>query len=263
LARPDIATLSVGYLHEETNIPIVEPFIPLTSDDDVEHFGDTPVFDALGISSVPFPPTDEGRAEGYIQRDVGGFDGVVVGARDVRCASVLAAMKPGDVVLHACSPDAKAQVRCLATRQVVLATEDPNGDTAVLMLDGATGKFQVAIKGGLLEISDDNGACLVAPDGGAITIKAGDFVTTCDKTTVQSLVARGECNFGDTNAMATDYVMLSADLLTWIDEVNTLLVPRHREVDWIVMPPAASAKARALGMSVRACAERRRHQTSI
>ena len=160
----DICQINTSKLDDETKLPLIEAFVPITSDEDYESFGEVGSYQALGLSVLPYPPSDVGFAEGVILRDVGAFNGAIVGARDPRCAGVVASMQPGDAVLHSCDPEAKAQVRCHANRQVALVTEGTDSNTIALVLDGGADKVQIAAFGGLIQMSPD-GIALIAPEG--------------------------------------------------------------------------------------------------
>lgn len=150
---------------------------PLTDDpDDVEEFGDCDVYMGLGVTSRVWPRDDEGVAEGVLLRDCGNTDGVIIGARDDRCAFVYGALADGDTVVHSVEPDAAAQVQCKANRQVILFTRDTGGDNIMVNVDGKNDKIQIAGWGGIVELSKDGGLSLVAPGGGASIMMKDDTI---------------------------------------------------------------------------------------
>lgn len=173
--KTDIVALTSGQLDKDTNLPRLEARAPITSLDDYEPFGEIDAYMALGITALPSNSTDEGHAEGVLIRDVGNQDGVVVGARDDRCSSVYADLKPGSTVLHSTEPEAKAQVRCDPDGQVSQIVTDADGKTAAMLFDGKNNKFQVAAFGGWIEMSQEQGIVLIAPgaSGPMITMKDG------------------------------------------------------------------------------------------
>jgi len=178
----DIAAITSGKLDPETKVPRLEARVPLTSLDDYEAFGELDSYQALGITAVPFGATSEGHAEGVVARDVGNQDGVILGARDKRCANVYANMKPGSTVVHSTETGAKAQVRCDPDGQVSVIVTDENGDTAVIFLDGKNNKFQVAAFGGWIEMSEENGIVFTAPGGKATITLKGEAITFSAKS---------------------------------------------------------------------------------
>jgi hypothetical protein len=172
----DIVTITHGDL-SVANMPIYRAVNPLTADpDDVEEFGDCDVFMGLGVTSRVWPRTDEGAAEGVLLRDCGNTDGVIIGARDDRCAFVYGALSVGDTAIHSVEPDAAAQVQCKANRQVMMVTKDSGGDNIMANVDGKNDKIQIAGWGGLVELSKDGGLTLVAPGGGASIMLKDDTV---------------------------------------------------------------------------------------
>lgn len=168
---------------------------------DVEPLGDADVFQALGVSSLPFPSDDGGKAEGVILRGVGGRPAVCVGGRDTRSAAIVGNLKPGDTVLHSTGPSQAAQVQCKESkRQVVMASKDPNGKTIVINLDGGNNKIQFVLSGMVFEmngqdksVSITNGQCQILMQGSTICLD-GDVIlggTTADpvnKIMVSALV---------------------------------------------------------------------------
>lgn len=176
----DVCQITTTELDPETKLPMIGASVPITGPEDVEAFGEVANYQALGVTSLPYAPTDEGAAEGVILRDVGNLDGAIVGIRDSRCAAVVASMNPGDVVLHACDPEAKAQVRCHANRQVALVTEGTDGNTMLQLLDGKNDKITISAFGGLIEMTPD-GINIVAPGSKASILMNGDQITLLGK----------------------------------------------------------------------------------
>jgi hypothetical protein len=174
----DICTIASGERDEDTNLVGLKAYVPLTDDElDVESFGDIDSFQALGVTSVPYPRDQFGHCEGVVLRGCGNTDGVIVGARDERCADVYASLAEGDTCLHSCDPNAVAQVQAKANKQVVLYTTDKNGKTITLALDGKNNKVQLAIGGGLLEFNvDDERVSIVAPGGKSSIVLEGDKI---------------------------------------------------------------------------------------
>ena len=162
----DICTINTSQL-AENKLPLITASVQITGDvDDNESFGEVASFQALGVTALPAAPTSTGSAEGIILRDVGNLNGAIVGARDGRCAGVVAAMQPGDTVLHSCDPNAKAQVRVHANKQIVMITEDSDAKTMLLMLDGKNDKITITAFGGIIEMTPE-GLNIVAPGGKA------------------------------------------------------------------------------------------------
>ena len=182
----DICQINVSKLADDTKVPLIQASVPITGPDDYESFGHVASFQALGITALPYAPTDDGHAEGIILRDVGNFTGAIVGARDVRCASVVNAMQPGDVVLHSCDPNAKAQIRVHANKQIALVTEGKDDKTMLLMLDGKNDKITITAFGGIVEMTPD-GINIVAPGSKASILMSGDQITLLGKVQLGSI----------------------------------------------------------------------------
>lgn len=172
----DVCRINTTELDPDTKLPMVTASVPITGPDDVETFGAVANYQALGITVNPFPPSDDGAAEGVILRDVGNLNGAIVGMRDARCSSVVASLAPGDAVLHSCDPQAKAQVRVHANRQIAMVTEGTDGKTMLQLLDGKNDKITIAAFGGIIEMTP-NGISLVAPGGNASILMEGKQIT--------------------------------------------------------------------------------------
>jgi hypothetical protein len=176
----DVCQINTSKLDEDTKLPLIQATVPITSDEDYETFGEVASYQALGITALPFPPTEDGYAEGVILRDVGALNGAVIGSRDERCAGVVATMRPGDAVLHSCDPEAKAQVRVHANRQIAMVTEGTDGKSMVSMLDGKNDKITITAFGGIIEMTPD-GISIVAPGSKASILMSGDQITLLGK----------------------------------------------------------------------------------
>jgi hypothetical protein len=179
----DIVKLESGALADGTNLAMVQATVPLGADeevDGVEQFGDIEVFSCLGVTSMPYPADDDGHAEGIVLRDCAGTDGVVIGARDERCTSVYGSLAPGDTCVHSTDADAAAQLQAKATRQVLLATKDSNGQNAILVIDGKNDKVQIAGFGGLIEMTKDS-ISLICPGGKSSFLMKDDTIMLVGK----------------------------------------------------------------------------------
>jgi len=174
MRRPEVAHIREGARDQTTNLPTYNAYLPIDGPGDEERFGDIDAIQALGVSSIPFPETDEGYAEGVVLRGCGGSVGCVVGGRDERCASVYASLKPGDSCLHSTDPDAAAQFQAKATRQAVMLTTASDGSTMLNILDGKNDKVQIAAFGGIIQMTPD--AITITGPGGASIIMQGDTV---------------------------------------------------------------------------------------
>ena len=176
----DVCTINTSKL-AENKLPLIQATVPITSDEnDYESFGEVASYQALGVTALPAAPTSEGSAEGIILRDVGNFNGAIVGARDGRCSGVVASMQPGDTVLHSCDPQAKAQVRVHANRQIAMVTEGTDGKTMLQLLDGKNDKITITAFGGLIEMTPD-GISIVAPGSKASILLRGDQISLLGK----------------------------------------------------------------------------------
>lgn len=156
----DIVTLGAAQLDATTKAPVVQAIRENGDDAEAESFGELPMLMALGITALPAPANDAGRAEGVVAA-AGSLDGVCIGAWDTRQASVAGALKPGETCTH--STGEGFDSRIFYKNQVLALVV---GDDVVLTLDRAAGKIQIAGFGGIFEMSA-TGIRLAAPDGKA------------------------------------------------------------------------------------------------
>ncbi len=164
----DIVRLGASSVQD--GVPGWQATIPIEDDvSSVESFGQVDVYQALGISSMPYPANDEGAAEGVITTDCAGRDAVCIGARDTRNAKLVGKLKPGDTTVHSTGPGSVSQ--CFLKhekKQAGLATEDADGKTMLFLLDGKNKKAQLAARGAMIEIGADGSITLVAKGGAGI-----------------------------------------------------------------------------------------------
>jgi hypothetical protein len=160
----------------DKGVPLVQAVQPVTNDqDDIEPLGDAEVFQCLGVTSIPWPKTKEGYAEGLAILNVGGRDVVLVGARDLRTAKIVGKMKPGDTVVHSTGPEQAAQLQLKEkSRQAVLATKDSKKETMLFILDGTEDEAMVIAAGNVFKMSRKDGVIISDASGkGGIQIKDG------------------------------------------------------------------------------------------
>ena len=140
----DIAILGASKLGAN-GAPLWSPVLAVGNDnDDVEGFGDCQVFQGLGHYAMPWPKDENGYAQAVIARNVGGRDAIVLGATDTRVANIAGKLKPGDNVFASIGPNQAAQLQLKEEkRQAALLTEDVEGFTQLIMLDGKARKLQI------------------------------------------------------------------------------------------------------------------------
>lgn len=134
-----ICTLGAAQVHAESGFPLIAASSDVTGDGDTEGFGDLAVYSSLGVTALPYQVTDDGHCEALVVRDVGGLDGVIIGARDERAASIYGELQPGDTVLHSTGEQLSSMVMCKEDRkQVVLRTKASDGKDMMVVMDGTS-----------------------------------------------------------------------------------------------------------------------------
>lgn len=177
----DIVTLGAASI-SKAGVITWQASVPVGNDnDDVEPLGEPDVIQSLGVDSVPYPKTDEGRAEGLVLRDVAGKDSVCVGGRDTRNNAFIGKMKPGDTTLHATGPGATAQ--CFVKnekKQAGFAVDDADKKSMMFLLDGKNKKMQLTARKAMLEFAPNGDISLVNAQGAGILIQGGKIVILGD-----------------------------------------------------------------------------------
>lgn len=139
---------------------------------DTLSFGECSVFQALGITSLPFPANGNGHAEGIAVRGVAGQRAVIVGARDTRSGKVVGKMDPGDTVVHSTDPDETAQVRVQGKKKSAsVIVKDADGKHMMVLLDGKNKTAKVLARGACIEIDEGGDISILGKGGGGILIQ--------------------------------------------------------------------------------------------
>ena len=149
-----------------TGFPLIQASNQITGNDDPEGFGETACYSSLGVTALPYPVTEEGWCEGFVVRDAAGLDGVILGARDQRAASIYGNLQPGDSILHSTGPKLSSMVMCKEDRkQVVLRTKDSADKDMMIVMDGTDDKIMVTGFKTILEMTRTS--ITLGIDGGA------------------------------------------------------------------------------------------------
>lgn len=173
----EIAFLGSSSVSSKNGVVMWEPNVPNTDDTvDVEAFGPTAVYQALGVTSAPYPKDANGYAECLVVRHVGGRNAVCVGGRDTRTASVVGNLKPGDTVVHSTGPNQAAQLQLKEGKlQAVLVTKTKGGGkTMAVILDGQNEKIQVTHAGAIFEIDKNGDVSLLNSAGCGLLIQGSN-----------------------------------------------------------------------------------------
>lgn len=130
-----------------------------------------------GFYSMPNGPSDDGRACEALVLD-GGDKRWVVATKDVRWASKVPNIAPGDRMV-ASDCDARMMLR-REQNQIALysANEDDNGSTMVIDINGKTGDLQILNGGALIAMTKDS--IMLVAGGASIELKDG-VVSICGK----------------------------------------------------------------------------------
>jgi hypothetical protein len=163
--------------------------VPLGPDPDADapSFDNTLIASQLGVTAVPYRPTDDGHVEIVLDDDVAGLDAVGLGMRDLRTAKAVGNAEEGDTILHSTGPQQAAQVQCKEKkRQVAAVTEDSSGKTVLLLLDGTNDKVQISGFGKMFQMTRDG--FTLSTGGASITIE-GDQISLLGKVHMGGLSA--------------------------------------------------------------------------
>lgn len=137
------------------------------TEDDAPGFDGAPLFNALGVTAMPWPADDNGNAQGLVCDDLPGTTGAVCAMRDTRVADVVEELGPGETCIHATGPN--FGTRIFLKKQLIALVID---DDCMVVLDRENKKFAVNLFGMHLELSAENGF-VVNPGGAQYQINGG------------------------------------------------------------------------------------------
>ncbi len=147
---------------------------PANDNDGLEGYGEIPVYQGLGFTSLPWPKDDKGCAEGVMLRGVGSKKGVLVGGRDTR-SKIVGKMDGGDAVFHSTDPDETAQFRANGKKKSAsIFVKGADGKHIMTLLDGKNGKYQVMCKGACIEIDPDGNISLLGKGGAGLLLQGAE-----------------------------------------------------------------------------------------
>lgn len=155
-----------------------QAYRPLTDDvNDIEPWGEIDVMQCLGLTSQAFPKDDSGYVEGVLIGGIGGRNGIIVGARETRTASIAGRLSPGDTCVHTTGPGNVAQLHLKQEKKAAaLVVTDRDGKNQVFILDGQNKKVQLFANGAAIEIDDSGDISLLGKGGAGLLIQGGDVV---------------------------------------------------------------------------------------
>jgi hypothetical protein len=171
----NIQVLQIEPAGHTDGVPRWEARLALTGEDDSEGFGQGEVFQALGLTSFPWPKDDTGSAEGLAVDGEFGRS-LMIGGRDTRNAAIVGNGKPGDTILHTTGPNLSAQVQLKEQERIAsMIALDQDGEHIVLTLDGVNKTLQLLAYGYVIQISDAGGLSM-GTDKANITIQDDSIV---------------------------------------------------------------------------------------
>jgi len=222
---PDIYTLGAARVTDASGsniLPVVKLQLEVDPESgDAEDFGEVPLMPCLGITALPAPPDDSGRAEGLAIEGAGGFTAVVAGARDARCVDVVAQLQPGETAVHNTGGD-KAKRSRLFCKEDLLALLV--GDDTTFVIDRGQKYAILAIpEAGQFELSKAKGFMVSDTSGAGIVIKDGKMVLNAGQVTLPGGLHVG----GDT----AQPLVKSVGLLGYLSALETLLVGLAGAID--------------------------------
>lgn len=171
-----IEIVNLGASSLKDGSPRWQSYVPIGNDnDDILPLGELPVYQGLGLTSLPEGKDASGSAEGVVVRNVSGRKGAVIGARDTRDADIVGKLDQGDTVLHATGNGKKPQLQ-LKKKKRIAATVVPceDGTDALLTIDGKNHRFQFLAWGMAFQMSKKDGITISDGKGGGLQIAGGE-----------------------------------------------------------------------------------------
>lgn len=160
----EIVKIGASELSDVTNVLMVQAKGATYDDLEGEDYADLPVFGALGITSRPYPADENEYAEALVDRDY--LDGVVIGMRDTRAASIVGLLDPGDSALHSTDAGLNSRILCKGeTKTIAAMSRDSSGNDMGLFMSGMDDQIVLTIGDAALLLKKDgeivlgNGSC--------------------------------------------------------------------------------------------------------
>lgn len=180
MSQPALELCMLGASSLKDGSPRWQCSIAIGNDnDDVLPFGECPVYQALGVTSMPFPKDKEGFAEAIVAPSVGNRKGVVIGARDTRSADIVGKIDPGDTVVHATGPGKKPQLQLKKKkRSGSLVVPCADGTDILIVADGKGHKVQILAWGQCIQMSKKDGIAMKGNGKGGILISGDNVAIT-------------------------------------------------------------------------------------
>jgi hypothetical protein len=156
-------------------VPTWQASSPVENDnDDVESYGEIPVFCGIGFASYPAPKTDAGWAEAIVLEGVGGLPAVVIGSRDTRDVGFLGRADGGDSFMYSTGANKAVQFRAQDKKRMgAIVVRDADGKDQIFLLDGKNKKFTLMLNGAAIQVDSEGDIALNGAGGAAITLEGG------------------------------------------------------------------------------------------
>jgi VCBS repeat-containing protein len=152
----EVAYVSTGELDPDANTPTISAkSAPIGEDvNDAEDLSPMPVYGALGVTARPAARTDAGAAECLVARGIG--DGVVLGMRDPRAATVYGNLAEGDTAVHSTDTEQSSQMLLKGDSKIAsIVVKQSDGKQIVFSVDGENKKVQIIGFKTFFEMSED------------------------------------------------------------------------------------------------------------
>jgi hypothetical protein len=171
MAFVSMVVANTSRVHPDSGVPIVECCELVGGDiNDRIPWGECPNYGALGVTALPYPPSEDGTqfAELTVVPGVGGHVGVIVGGRDHRAASVYGELAEGETALHSTGPDFDSRVLCKDQLWSAIVGNDTS-----ITVDRKNEKIVIAGFGHVWEMSAAQGLVMAEKGGAMISMKDG------------------------------------------------------------------------------------------
>jgi hypothetical protein len=208
----DVCTLGAATLNDVTKVITVEISREFGLDGEFEPIGSAPLMQALGVSSLPVGPSDDGHADGIIMSPCGSYNAAIVGASDTRCADVYGELLPGDTCLHSTGPDSANRSRVFCKDGVLALLV---GNDATMVFDRPNKTVSVVAFGHAVEVSDANGIYLAESGGSSLRLSGGEAVLAASSLNLAGAVSIGNA--------AAQPIALAAPIASYFAALEALL----------------------------------------
>jgi hypothetical protein len=177
--KMDIAKVGAVVLDADTGMPSIQVVSEILSAESAgvaveSESSGVQMFQASGVSSMPYPAETGSWCEVVRVRNISGLDTIAIGFRDSRTSTIYGSLNPGDTALHTTGPGDRAKVLLKQEEyQAAVMVRTDDGVDHVMVIDGDGEEFSISAFGMLISMKKtvDGGQIVLANSNGSFGLK--------------------------------------------------------------------------------------------